>query len=75
MTLTALAGLLRDEGRYREAEQLYRRALDIREKFAAGNPGEIAETLRDYAVLLQRSGRGAEAAPLTARATQLTPAK
>ena len=74
-TLHALAGLLRDEGRFREAEPLYRRALEIREKTAGANPRDVVETLKDYALLLRRAGRNGEAAKLDARAAQLQPAK
>jgi tetratricopeptide (TPR) repeat protein len=73
--LNALAGLLRDQGRYREAEPLYRRALDIREKSAGTNPRYLVETLRDYGELLRRTGRAKEAARLEARATAVTAAK
>jgi len=71
-TLNALAGLLRDEGRYREAEALYKRALQIREKAA---PQDVPETLRDYAELLRRAGRSAEAAQVEARVAAIKAAR
>ena len=74
-TLHALAGVLRDEGRYREAEPAYRRALAIRERASATNPRPAVETLRDFAEFMRRAGRAAEAARLEARANELSPAR
>ncbi|MBV8269757.1 MAG: tetratricopeptide repeat protein [Planctomycetaceae bacterium] len=54
--LSDLAGLLRDQGRYEEAELLYRRALGI------------VYTLNNLAGLLRTQGRYEEAEPLYRRA-------
>ena len=68
-TLHGLAGVLRDAGRAGDAEMLYLRAVQIRE--TANNPGDLAETLRDYAVLLRTTGRAVQAAELEQRAAGL----
>jgi tetratricopeptide (TPR) repeat protein len=73
-TLHALAGVLRDEGHYGEAESTYRRALAIRERTSATNPRPAVETLQDFAELLRRAGRPTEAARLDLRAKELSPA-
>ena len=67
ISLNGLAGVLRDSGRPSEAEPLYQRALVIREQ--GSNPTDLAETLRDYAVLLRATGRGAQAAAFERRAS------
>ena len=75
VTLGALAGVLRDQLKYREAEPFYLRAIAIREKNQGANPRALIETLRDYAVLLRKSGRPKEADRLDARVVTLQPAK
>jgi len=67
ISLNGLAGVLRDSGRPSEAEPLYQRALVIREQ--GSNPTDLVETLRDYAVLLRATGRGAQAAAFERRAS------
>jgi tetratricopeptide (TPR) repeat protein len=67
ISLNGLAGVLRDSGRPSEAEPLYQRALVIREQ--GSNTTDLAETLRDYAVLLRATGRGAQAAAFEQRAS------
>ncbi|MEP6551585.1 MAG: tetratricopeptide repeat protein, partial [Gemmatimonadales bacterium] len=67
-TLNALAGVLRDERRFAEAEPFYRRALDIRERAFGSDNRDVKETLRDYAQLLRSNARNREAARLEARA-------
>ena len=57
--LSDLAGLLRDQGRYEEAELLHRRALNI------------VDTLNDLAGLHRDQGRYGEAEPLYRRALAL----
>ncbi len=76
------ATLLRDEGKYDEAESLYKRALDTWAKWAYPERADVAVTLTDYAVLLRKVNRPAEAEPLEARASAIraktgapTPAK
>ena len=74
-TLHALAGVLRDQHRFSEAEPIYRRALAMREKTETTNPRSAQETLRDFADLMRQSGRAAEADRMIARADGLQPAK
>ena len=69
VSLNGLAGVLRDSNRASEAEPLYKRALAIRE-LGNGSP-ELAETLRDYAILLQATNRSALAMQFEARALAL----
>jgi tetratricopeptide (TPR) repeat protein len=68
VTLNALAGVLRDQRRYPEAESLYLRALAIRQKAFGPKNANVAETMNDYAELLRQTGRAREASDLTARA-------
>jgi tetratricopeptide (TPR) repeat protein len=59
-----VAELYRDLGRLAEAEPLYKRALEIRERtLPAGHP-DIAQSLNNLALLYQAQGRLAEAEPL-----------
>lgn len=69
VSLNGLAGVLRDSKREAEAEALYKRALAIRE--IGNGSADLAETLRDYAVLLRASNRAALATQLEARAATL----
>ena len=71
VTVNSLAGVLRDQGKYREAEPLYLRAIAIRETNQGTNPHELIETLRDYADLLRKSRRPKEADQLDARVAGL----
>jgi tetratricopeptide (TPR) repeat protein len=60
-----LAALLdEDEGRYAEAEPLYRRELDIRRRVYGDGRPETAWAMGDLADFLSRTGKGVEAAPL-----------
>ncbi len=56
------------QGRYAEAEPLYKRSLAIREKALGPQHPHIATILQDYAPLLRKTGRSTEAAKLEARA-------
>jgi tetratricopeptide (TPR) repeat protein len=71
VTLNSMAGLLRDQGRFAEAEPLYRRALAIRERALGPDNTSVGETLKDYAELLRRTGRAREAAALEERAARI----
>ncbi len=51
-----------------KADSLYKRALAIREKVLGPENLDVAETLDDYAALLRKMNRGAEADGLNARA-------
>jgi tetratricopeptide (TPR) repeat protein len=73
--LTSLADALVGQGRYSDAEPLYQRALELREKGIGSDPRswrsahlKIAETLDHYATLLRHSGRLVEAEAMKGRA-------
>jgi eukaryotic-like serine/threonine-protein kinase len=66
-TLKALGNVYRDQGRHADAEALYVEALGIRDRHPV-RPVELRELLEDYARLLDRTGRDAEAAGLRRRA-------
>jgi tetratricopeptide (TPR) repeat protein len=63
--------LLRDEGKYDQAESLYKRALDTWSKSEDPEHPNVARTLSDYAALLRKLDRPAEAEPLEARAAAI----
>ena len=69
--LANLAELYSDEGKYAQAEPLYRRALAIREKVLGPEHPAIAPLLANYATLLRATGRQEEAASLEARIATL----
>jgi non-specific serine/threonine protein kinase/serine/threonine-protein kinase len=75
VTLNSLAGVLRDQQKYREAEPLYLRAIAIRDKNKGTNPYQLIESLRDYAELLRKSGRPNEALKLEGEISRLQQAK
>lgn len=56
------------QGRYGEAEPLFRRALAIWERFLDLDDTDIATGLENFATLLRETGRGSEAAKLEAHA-------
>jgi tetratricopeptide (TPR) repeat protein len=62
------ATLLRDQGKYAEAEALYKRSLDVWAKCVYPENAEDAATLTNYAQLLRETNRPAEAEALEARA-------
>ncbi len=59
------------QGRYVEAEPLFRRALAIRKQALGPNHPDVATSLENYASLLWETGRGARAASMEARATAI----
>ena len=67
-SLNNLAGLYRAQGKYAEAEPLYRRALAIDEKALGPEHPDVARTLGNYADLLREIGRTVEAEELEERA-------
>jgi len=73
-TLSGLANVYRDEGRYPTADSLYRHAIAIREKLGSDNP-YLAESLTEYADLLDRMGRPGDAKDMRARAERIRSAK
>ncbi len=66
--LNNLALLYQAQGRYAEAEPLYKRSLAILEKALGAEHPDVAQSLENYAVLLRKTGRDIEAAKLEARA-------
>ena len=67
-SLNNLAELYRDQGRYAEAEPLYKRALAIREKALGPDHPDVGTSLNNLAELYRAQGRYAEAEPLYKRA-------
>lgn len=74
-SLNNLALLYGDQGKYDQAEPLYKRSLAISEKaFGPGHPN-VATSLENLAVLLVATGRRAEADRLLKRATAIRSGK
>jgi tetratricopeptide (TPR) repeat protein len=57
-----------DQGRYADAEPLYKRSLAIREKALGPNHPDVATSLNNMGLLYERQGQYAEAEPLHKRA-------
>ncbi len=68
ISLNNLADLYRAQDRYAEAEPLYTRSLAIREKALGPEHPHVAMSLENYAALLQKTKRNAEAARMEVRA-------
>ena len=66
-TLNNLAEVYRTQGRFSEAEPLYRRDLAISEKTLGPNHPDVGMSLNNLASLYQAQGRYAEAEPLYRR--------
>ena len=67
-SLNNLAALYADQGRYADAEPLYKRALAIREKALGPDHPDVATSLNNLAELYRDQGRYADAEPLYKRA-------
>jgi tetratricopeptide (TPR) repeat protein len=67
-TLYRLAILRRQQGDFAEAEQLYRRALEIRERVQGPNHADVAMVLNNLAALEAAQGHYDAAQPLLERA-------
>jgi tetratricopeptide (TPR) repeat protein len=67
-TLTNLANVFRDQGKYGETEELYKRALSIIENAKGANHRDVAWTLTNLALLYWRQGRYGDAEALHKRA-------
>lgn len=65
------ATLLRDEGKYDQAESFYKRSLDTWAKTQYPDHPYVAVTLTNYSALLRKLDRPAEAEPLEARAASI----
>ena len=72
LSLNNLAELYRAMGRYAEAEPLYRRSLEVREKRLGPDHPHVATSLNDLASLYEDMGRYAEAEPLDRRSLKIT---
>ena len=72
-TLNNLAERYKEEGRYADAEPLYKRALAIREKALGPDHPAVAQLLNNLADLYTAQGRYADAEPLYKRALTSTP--
>ena len=68
MRLNTLGNVYRNQGRYKEAEPLYERALAIHEKALGPEHPDTAQSLNNLAVLYRSQGRYEEAEPLYERA-------
>ena len=66
-----LAVLYQDQGKYSEAEPLFKRALAIDEKTLGPDHPSVAKVLGNLAVLYQAQGRYSEAEPLYKRALEI----
>ena len=66
-SLNNLAALYSDQGRYAEAEPLYKRALAICEKALGPDHPDVGSSLNNLAALYRDQGRYAEAEPLFKR--------
>jgi len=63
-SLNNLAGLYRAQGRYDEAEPLYRQALELRRELLGERHPQVATSLNNLAYLYESQGRYNEAEPL-----------
>jgi tetratricopeptide (TPR) repeat protein len=70
-SLNNLAGLYKSQGRYPEAEPLYRRSLQIREQQLGADHPDTATSLNNLAALYYSQGRYPEAEPLYRRSLQI----
>ena len=66
-SLNSLAVLYQSQGRYAEAEPLFKRSLAIREKALGPDHPDVGTSLNNLAVLYQSQGRYADAEPLLKR--------
>jgi tetratricopeptide (TPR) repeat protein len=65
--LNNLAALYGSEGRYSEAESLYKRSLAIREKALGADHPNVAGSLNNLAMLYRNQGRYSDALPIVQR--------
>ncbi len=66
--LNNLGGLYHAQGKYAEAEPLYRRSLAIVENALGSEHPNVGTALENYAALLREMNRETEAAEMEARA-------
>jgi hypothetical protein len=65
-TMSGYASTLVDLGRLDEAEALYRRALEARQRLFGADHPSVARSIRDLAIVLRKQGREADAEQLIA---------
>jgi len=70
-SLVNLANCFRQQGKYLEAEPLYRRALDIRKKKLGQFHNDLVVILDNYAKLLRAAGRESEAVQMETKAQEI----
>ena len=70
-SLNGLAILYRDQGKYGDAEPLFKRALAIRENVLGPQHPDVADSLENYASLLQKTDRVTEANEMETRAKSI----
>ena len=70
-SLNNLAGLYRTQGRYEDAEPLYKRSLAIYEKALGPEHPSVANIDNHLAFLYDNQGRNQEALDLARRATRI----
>ncbi|TYT73011.1 tetratricopeptide repeat protein, partial [Microcystis aeruginosa] len=71
LSLNNLAHLYHSQGRYTEAEPLYREALDLRKRLLGDNHPDVATSLNNLAALYCYQGRYTEAEPLYLEAIKI----
>ena len=59
-SLNDLALVLRDQGKFADAESLHREALELRRKIQGGENPDVAESLNNLALVLRSEGKLAE---------------
>ncbi len=72
-SLNNLAELYRAQGKYADAEPLYKRSIELDEKALGPNHPDVATLLGNYAALLRKTNRNAEAEKLEARQKAILP--
>jgi tetratricopeptide (TPR) repeat protein len=72
-SLNNLAEVYRNQGRYGDADPLYRRSLAILERAFGRDHPLVASTLNNLGVLYDRQGRYAEAEPSCIATRAVTP--
>jgi tetratricopeptide (TPR) repeat protein len=66
-TLNNLANCLRQQGRFSDAEPLYKKAIALREKASGLHSKDLAILLENYAKMLRLAGRTPEAEKIDSR--------
>jgi len=66
-----MALFYKKQGKYAEAEPLYKRAVEIDEKAIGPRSSNLAKDLDDYAAVLRKTGQAAAADNLETRAREI----